>query len=195
MRVVDRAAARLARGVRGWMVLVALVLFAVFTATVLPAQAEAAAFYTVRYPAPDTSLWYSPDDLYAAAEAWGREGRAAYVDARVTFDVVWPLVYGAFLVTALAWVWARGTASGSRWLGVALLPVVAVALDYAENICAATVMARYPAGTPVLAELAPFFTAGKWLALAASFILLVVGVIVALTARWGRRSPRPRSSA
>ncbi|WP_353081093.1 hypothetical protein [Tessaracoccus lapidicaptus] len=195
MRVVDRAAARLARGVRGWMVLVALVLFAVFTATVLPAQAEAGAFYTLRYGAPDTSLWYSPDDLYAAAEAWGREGRAAYVDARVTFDVVWPMVYAAFLVTALAWVWARGTASGSRWRGVALLPVVAVALDYAENICAATVMARYPARTPVLAELAPFFTAGKWLALAASFMLLVVGVIVALTARWGRRSPRPRSSA
>ncbi|MHA6524724.1 hypothetical protein [Tessaracoccus sp. G1721] len=192
MKVVDRAAARLAHLVRGWMVLVALVLFAVFIATVLPAQAEAAGFYTVRHPAPDTSVWYAPDDLYAAAEAWGREGRAAYVDARITFDVIWPLVYGAFLVTALAWVWARGTALGSRWRGVALLPVVAVALDYAENICAATVMARYPARTPVLAELAPLFTAGKWLVLSASFILLVVGVIVALAAR-GRGS-RPRSS-
>lgn len=46
-----------------------MVLFALFTALVLPAQAEAGAFYTVRYAAPDTSFWYVPDDLYAAAEA------------------------------------------------------------------------------------------------------------------------------
>ena len=192
MKVVDRVAAGLARGVRGWMAVAAVVLFAVFTATVLPAQAEAGAFYTDRYAAPDTSLWYSPDDLYAAAEAWGPDGRAAYVRARVTFDVIWPLVYGAFLLTTLAWVWARGTPPGSRWRAVALLPVVTVALDYAENICAATVMARYPARTPVFAELAPFFTAGKWLALSASFMLLGIGVIVAIVAWFRRRgSPRP----
>ena len=190
MKVVERVAERLARGVRGWMALGAVVVFALFTAMVLPAQAEAGAFYTVRYPAPDTSWWYFPDDLYAAAEAWGRDGRAAYVHARVTFDVIWPMVYGTFLLTTLAWVWARGTPSGSRWRKVALLPVVAVALDYAENVCTATVMARYPARTPVLAELAPLFTAGKWLALSASFLLLAIGVIVALAARWRSRGPR-----
>jgi hypothetical protein len=114
----------------------------------------------------------------------------------VTFDVVWPLVYGTFLLTTLAWVWARGTASGSRWRRVALLPAVAVMLDYAENICTATVMARYPARTPVLAELAPLFTAGKWLTLSASFLLLGIGVIIALTARWrARRSRPPRSQS
>ena len=171
-----------------------MVLFAVFTAIVLPAQAEAGASYTVRYAAPDTSVWYVPDDLYAAAEAWGRDGRAAYVHARVTFDVIWPMVNGTFLLTTLAWVWVRGTASGSRWRRVALLPVVAVALDYAENICTATVMARYSARTPVLAELAPLFTAGKWLALPASFMLLAIGVIIALTARWRARSSRPPRS-
>lgn len=194
MKVVERVAERLAHGVRGWMALGAVVLFALFTAMVLPAQAEAGAFYTVRYAAPDTSVWYSPDDLYAAAEAWGPEGRAAYVHARVTFAVIWPLVYGTFLLTTLAWVLARGTASGSRWRWVALLPVVAVALDYAENTCTATVMARYPARTPVLAELAPLFTAGKWLVLSASFLLLAIGLIIDLTARWRARSSRPPRS-
>lgn len=189
MRPVERVAARLARGVRGWMALGVTVLFALFTALVLPDQAEAGAFYTDRYAAPDTSFWYSPEDLYAAAEAWGRDGRAAYVYARVTFDVVWPVVYGVFLVTTLAWVWARGTAPESRWRGVALLPMVAVALDYAENVCTATVMARYPVRTPLLTELAPIFTAGKWLVLSASFLLLVIGVIVAVAARWRARAP------
>ncbi len=193
MAVVDRVAGRLAHGVRGWMAIAAVVLFVVFTAIVLPAQAAAGAFYTVRYAAPDTSVWYSPDDLYAAAQAWGTEGRAAYVWARVTFDVVWPIVYGAFLVATLAWVWARGTAPGSRWRRVALLPVVVVMLDYAENICTATVMARYPARTPVLAEVAPLFTAGKWVALSAGFLLLGIGVSIAVAAWWrARRSHPPR---
>lgn len=191
MKVVARVGERLAHGVRGWMALAAVALFTLFTAMVLPSQAEAGAFYTVRYPAPDTSLWYSPGDLYAAAEAWGQDGRAAYVRARVTFDVIWPMVYGTLLLTTLAWVWARGTVSGSRWRVVALLPVVAVALDYAENICTATVMARYPARTPVLAELAPIFTAGKWLTLSAGFLLLGIGVVVAFTARWRPHGPRP----
>lgn len=196
MTVVERVAERLAHGVRGWMAFAATLLFAVFTALVLPDQADAAAFYTDRYPAPDTSLWYWPSDLYGAAEAWGPDGRAAYVRARVTFDVIWPLVYGAFLLTALAWVWARGAVAGSRWRGVALLPIVVVALDYAENICAATVMARYPARSPVLAELAPIFTVAKWLTLSASFLLLVIGVVVAVAA-WcrARRSRPPRSQA
>ena len=187
MSAVERVAERLAHGVRGWMAVAATVVFALFIALVLPAQAEAGSFYTIRYAAPDTSLWYSAGDLYAAAEAWGPEGRAAYVNARVTFDVIWPLVYGTALLTTLAWVWARATAPGSRWRRVALLPVVVVALDYAENICTATVMARYPARTPVLAELAPLFTAGKWLTLSAGFLLLGVGAIVALVARWRAR--------
>ena len=143
MTPVGRAAERLAGGVRGWMAIAAVVVFAAFTALVLPAQAEAGAFYTVRYPAPDTSLWYSAGDLYAAAEAWGADGRAAYVQARVTFDVIWPLVYGTFLVTTLAWVWARATPSGSRWRRIVLLPVVALMLDYAENVCTATVIGRF----------------------------------------------------
>ena len=194
MTPVGRAAARLAGGVRGWMAIAAVAVFAAFTALVLPAQAEAGAFYTVRYPAPDTSFWYSPGDLYAAADAWGADGRAAYVRARVTFDVIWPLVYGTFLVTTLAWVWARATPSGSRWRRIVLLPILALTLDYAENVCTATVIGRYPARTPVLAELAPLFTAGKWLALSASFLLLGVGVILALTARWRARSSLPPPS-
>jgi hypothetical protein len=75
------------------------------------------------------------------------------------------------------------------------MPVVAVALDYAENICTATVMARYPARTPVLAELAPIFTAGKWLTLSAGFLLLGIGVVVAFTARWRPHGPRPTGPA
>jgi hypothetical protein len=166
-----------------------LVLFAVFIAVVLPAQAAAGSFYTSLHPAPDTERWYAPEDLYAAAAAWGEVGRAAYVRARITFDVVWPLAYGTFLLTALTWAWARATAPGSRWRRIALLPGLVVLLDYAENVCTATVVARYPTRTPVLDVLAPVFTAAKWLTLSGCFALVIVGLVAALVVAI-RRRPR-----
>ena len=65
--------------------------------------------------------------------------------------------------------------------------VLVVLLDYAENICTATVVARYPSQTPVLAELAPLLTAAKWLTLTTCFGLLVVGIVAALVAAIRRR--------
>ena len=40
MKVVERVAERLARGVRGWMAVGSVVVFGLFTALVLPAQAR-----------------------------------------------------------------------------------------------------------------------------------------------------------
>lgn len=165
------------------LAILGVVLFLVFTSTVLPWQAEVSSAYTDSFAAPDGSFWYSAADLYAAAEAWGESGRSAYVFARVTFDVVWPLVYGFFLTTSLAWLFARATVAGSRWRRLALLPTLVVLLDYAENLCTATVMARFPDRTPVLAQLASAFTAGKWVLLAGCFGLLFVGALAAVLAR------------
>src|SRR4051812_36142526 len=110
----DRAGGWLARRVRWWVALAGLLLFAGFIMAVLPAQA-AGEFYTSLHPPPDTERWYSPADLYAAAAAWGETGRSAYVRARVTFDAIWPLAYGIFLLTGLSWIWAKATRPGSRW--------------------------------------------------------------------------------
>ncbi|HEY5786655.1 MAG TPA: hypothetical protein VIT65_17955 [Microlunatus sp.] len=186
----DRVAGWLANRVQGWVAGLGLVLFVLFIVVVLPAQAATGSFYTGRYPAPDTEWWYTAQDLYLAAEAWGEAGRSAYVRARVTFDVVWPLAYGIFLLTGLTWVWARATSPGSRWRRIALLPILVVLLDYAENFCTATVVARYPARTPVLAELAPVFTAAKWVTLTSCFALLLVGLGAALVTGIRRRRNR-----
>lgn len=184
---LDRLADRLSR-VSGWWPLATLAVFAIFIATVLPWQASISASYTGAAPAPDTSRWYTAADLYAAAEAWGPEGRSKYVVARLSFDVVWPLVYGSFLVTSLAWLGARTTRPGSRWRCLSLLPVMVVLLDYAENLCTAIVMARYPAPTPVLADLAGPFTAAKWALLLLSFLLLAIAVVAAVLTRVRRSS-------
>jgi hypothetical protein len=169
----------LSRVSRGWVALTALIIFTLFTALVLPQQATEAEQKTGSGESPDTSFFYSPSDLYQIAESYGEQGRDAYVRARFTFDLVWPLVYTLFLATAISWVFGRGFAPDSPWQRANLAPLLGALFDYLENLATSLVMLRFPDQTPLADLLAPLFTAMKWSFLGASFVLLFVGVVVA----------------
>lgn len=160
-----------------WVALIALVIFMVFPVIVLPDQAEQAEAYSGGAGSPDSSFFYTPADLYRTAEAYGEAGRAAYVRARWTFDVVWPLAYTFFLVTAIGWLFGKAFPAESTWQLANLVPLLGMIFDFLENSATSLVMLRYPAETPVVAALAPAFTVIKWILIAASFGLLVLGVI------------------
>ena len=170
----------------GWVALAALAIFLLFTALVLPRQAAQSEAETGEAGSPDTSLFYAPDDLYRWAEAYGPAGRAAYIRARLTFDVIWPLVYTAFLSTAIAWIYGKAFAADSRWRRMNLAPVLGALFDYLENATAALVIWRYPARTPIIDMAAPVFTLVKWIFVGGSFAVLALGVAVAMW-RWGKR--------
>ena len=90
----------------GWLTLTGLVVFILFMIFVLPQQAQKAEAYSGG-TSPDTSYIYSASDLYQMAESYGAEGRAAYIYARFTFDLVFPLAYLFFLTTSISWLLAR----------------------------------------------------------------------------------------
>ena len=165
---------------KGWVALLGLVVFLLFTALVLPAQSSRAEAQSESAGSPDTSFWYSPDDLYRMAEAYGRQGRQAYIQARFTFDIAWPLVYTFFLVTNISWLFSRVYAPDSRWQIANLTPLLAMLLDLLENISTSLVMVRYPQPSPFIAWLAPLFTASKWAFVSLSFLLLILGLAQAL---------------
>ena len=162
---------------------VALAIFLIFGFTVLPYQSRQAEEASGGAASPDTSLFYSPAALYRMAEAFGPEGRQAYITARWRFDFVFPLVYGFFLATALSWTFGRGAAGDTIWQRANLVPVIGVVFDYLENIATTIVMARYPAHTPVVDTLAPVFTALKWLFVGGSMLLLPLGLVFYFAAR------------
>jgi hypothetical protein len=166
----------------GWVTLAALVVFLLFTALVLPTQSASSAG-TEGAGSPDLAFFYTPAELYGMAEAYGAEGRVAYVRARATFDVVWPLVYLAFLATAISWLSRRAFGSGSWWQRANLVPVLGVLFDLLENVSTSIVMLRYPTRTAVIDLLAPVFTAVKWVFVGGSFVLLLLGILVALWRR------------
>ena len=177
---------------RGWVALSAMLIFLLFSALVLPQQATKAEQDTGSSDSPDTSFFYTPGDLYRMAEAYGEQGRQAYIRARFTFDLVWPLVYTLFLTTSISWVFGRAFAPDSRWQRANLMPILGALFDYLENLSTSLVMLRYPEQTAVVDALAPVFTALKWLFLGASFLLLFAGMAIAA---WRWMASRGSSSA
>jgi len=173
----------------GWVTLAALLIFVLFSALVLPGQSTAADEVAGNAGSPDMSFFYTPDDLYRMAEAYGETGRRGYVRARFTFDLIWPVVYTLFLVTAISCAFGRAFAPDSRWQRANLLPVLGAVFDYVENISTSVVMLRYPEPTALLDLLAPVATGLKWLSLGVSFLLLAAGITIAIW-RWGQQRRR-----
>lgn len=175
----------------GWATLLCLVIFLLFTALVLPGQSTLAEETSGGAGSPDTNFFYTTADLYRMAESYGEAGRAAYIRARFTFDLIFPLVYTAFLATAISGLFRRGFPAGSRWQLVNLAPILGAIFDFLENISAALVMGRYPALTPVVDALAPLFSIIKWIFVIGSFALLVIGLAAFVVKRIKKRAGKP----
>ena len=174
-----------------WVTLIAVAVFFLFSALVLPGQSSSASIDPA-IGSPDLSIYYSAGDLLQMAEAFGEQGREEYIRARFTFDLVWPLVYTFFLVTTISWVYSRLGAATKNWRIINLLPVFGILGDYLENIATSMVMWRYPLNMPLVAWLAGIFTALKWLLIGGSFISLVLGLILLL---WQEIKKRQRPAS
>lgn len=171
----------------GWLTLAGLIVFLLFSALVLPAQSSRADPAEAAAGSPDLSFFYTPQDLARWAEAYGEQGRAEYIRARFSFDLIWPLVYTFFLGTSISWLWGRALPPGSLWRRVNLLPLLAMLFDLLENSATSLVMARYPVETALAAGLAPLFTTVKWLLVGSSFAALCGGIALV-----GRRRAQKR---
>lgn len=161
---------------KGWVAISSLLILLVFTMLVLPAQTSRSKATSGGAGTPDLSFYYSADELYQMAEAYGSEGRQEYVRARFTFDLIWPVVYTLFLVAGIGWLYQRAFEPGTRWQLGNVVPVIGALFDYLENIATSLVMLRYPAATPVVDVVASLFTILKWTLVGGSFILLIIGL-------------------
>ena len=160
----------------GWVTLTGLIVFVLFSVLVLPQQSSKADGGGEDVGSPDLSIYYSTDQLYDMAAAYGESGRADYIQARFTFDIIWPIVYGVFLVTSISWLTSQGFKKSSVFQNANLVPVFGVLFDFLENVSTSLVMYRYPIKTPVVDIIAPLFTTIKWFLVGGSFILLVLGL-------------------
>lgn len=161
----------------GWVALAFLAVFILFSVLTLPGQSSLSEDYSQGAGSPDTSLFYSGSEIYQMAGEYGEEGRTAYLTARWTFDLAFPLIYTGFLITSISWMFCKILKSESRWRLLNLVPVLAMVSDLLENSMSSLVFGMYPVHS--FGEiLAPIFTPVKWLLVVSSFFLLILGVIM-----------------
>lgn len=172
---------------RKYVLLAVTVVFAFFIAIVLPDQSEKAAEYTPESGSFDTSYYYSPSVVYEKIELYGEEGRAAYIYNRWTFDLIFPLVYGLFIFSAISFSIARikwRVLAPRRWVYLAF---IAVMFDLLENSFVSLAMGGYPTEYNLLAYGASFSTLFKWFfvvtGLVSAFIFLFFTLVSFLRER------------
>lgn len=158
------------------VLIISALIFTGFLIFVLPAVSAATLEVTSISQSPDTSFFYTVETLYEIAEGYGEAGRDYYINSRFTFDVVWPLVYGFFIVSALSLTFRKPILNRNFYV-FNLIPLMAVVFDFLENITVSYLMFRYPLFS-VVAYGAPFFTLLKWLMIYMAFALLTIGVII-----------------
>ena len=153
-----------------WVMIVSLLVMVGFMIFVLPAQAANSAQESGSERSPDTSFFYTPQDLYQMAEEYGADGRQAYNQTRWTFDLVFPLVYTSFLAVGISWFIQRLTGWADIWNLTNLLPVLGGIFDLLETSAATYAMFRFPAKAQFAMASASLFTPIKWVLVSTSFI-------------------------
>jgi len=156
-----------------------IAIIVLFLMLILPNEAAKAAVYTPEGASFDTSFFYKPAEVYTKAAAYSVEGRAAYIRARWTFDLVFPLAYGIFCLTAVAFGGTRLKLHKKVLHVLILLPFLAVFFDLAENTMVSLVMANYPKEYLFLAFAAAAATLCKWIFVMSAFSLAILLPVLA----------------
>jgi hypothetical protein len=160
-----------------WLMVASLMLMVLFMIFVLPAQAEKSTQEIGSERSPDTSFYYTPDGLYQIAEEYGAAGRQAYIRARWTFDLIFPLVYTIFLAVGISWFNQRIAGWHQARELSNLVPILGGIFDLLENSAASLAMSLYPEKVQIVLVSASLFTPVKWILVSLSFILyFVVGI-------------------
>lgn len=153
--------------------IISTILFVVFMIIVLPFINWLNNNYIGVTSSPDTMIFYSANRFYLLMEEYGVKGRNLYIFLRWTFDLVYPIVYGWFFVSLLVYLMKK---LKHIYYWMLYLVILAVLMDYLENIFSTINVAIFPKKIPLLVYIMQGTSLLKWL-----FIILVMINILVLT--------------
>ena len=135
----------------------------------------------------DMQGFYAAARAYQLLDAFGPEGRRLQLLLATTFDALFPAIAGVFGAVAITWSFRRAFGRPSR---LAVLALVAAALDYLENLAIIVLVTEYPRRLDFVAQAAGVFTALKGVAYLATTVVLLVGLVAALAKSVGTLQAR-----
>ncbi len=131
----------------------------------------------------DVRWFYTPAQALEALSKFGEAGRQIYFSF-LALDFLFPLIYALALSLLLSKL--LRLAGQERYLPLNLLPLLAAAFDYLENIHVLAMLLLFPSVHPALAMIAATGTLMKQVFLLMSLLLLV---LVSCRAVWLRLRP------
>jgi hypothetical protein len=120
---------------------------------------------------PDARIYYDFNQLQEMLSRYGATGREMYLRLQ-WIDMFYPLVYASLFAVLLYWLYNH-----TRLYTLVVLPFVAAAFDYAENILLRISVESFPHLSRGVVNISGVVTYMKWLLLFFTFFLLIFGVI------------------
>lgn len=117
----------------------------------------------------DMRFSYSPEKAYQILSEYSDDERSRYILVELTLDILYPIVY-SLCISFVLFLLHKSTR-------IAKVPLLLIAIDFAENILIVTLLSYYPTKLPTIVSFASFFTSMKWLLLLICALLLVYGLV------------------
>ena len=170
----------LKRFANGWLVLLFMAGDIFFNAVVLPGQQAKIEAGSGGVGPIDLQIFYTPEKVYGMIASYSAEVRASYRLFELTGDILYPIVYTLFFSLAITWLFQRGFASNSNMHKYNVVPFGAWLFDLFENLGIVTMLSVYPSTPTLVAWLSAKFTLIKWMFVAATALLLLYGLGMAI---------------
>lgn len=154
--------------------LLLLLLVAIFNVVIMPNLAGDQQAVPI-----DLQFAYSPERAYELVNSYSEETRYNYMIGEMTMDVLYPVVYTLFLSLTLLLLFPKNQK-------LALIPYVIFVADMLENTGIVTMLYNFPKELYTVAMLTSVFSTIKWSVVAIALLLLIVGLVKALIAKFSK---------
>lgn len=121
---------------------------------------------------------YDRNYVHELFAALGTDGRLTYLTKQIPVDMFYPLLFGITYSLLLAYFLKKLNKFKTAFVYLCLLPVIAGAADYFENLGILSMLSSYPAVTEFAAQTTNFFSLLKSGFTTAFFLVLIILLVV-----------------
>lgn len=162
----------------GRNVLIFLAIDFIFMLGIMPYLGEQMNQFTPGFQPLDITIpSYTPAHAHQTIAKLSDEGRAYYRSIELGVDLVYPLIYGIAFALLITYLLAKVSLPKSKIRWLALLPLIGMLFDYAENLSIVSLIDHFPQQSDGMAQLAAYCSLGKWSFIFATFALVLIGLL------------------
>ena len=118
----------------------------------------------------DLELYYGKENVVRNFNAIGSDGRSVYVLSSLLLDTIYPILYTSLFLGAFVKLFQRSQT-------ILFLPLTAFSFDILENIQITILNLNFPNINETHVYLSSMATSAKWIAILASMLVLIYGII------------------